>query len=72
MVRYLFHVMSDGHAYRDEVGRRFAKPEDAEVHALTVARELAMDGKAYHGFAVCIIDDRGNEVVRVPVSKDVS
>jgi hypothetical protein len=72
MVRYLFHVMSDGYFYRDEVGRRFDHLDDAKAHAAVIARELAMDGDAYHGFAVCVIDDRGTEVARVPVDKDSS
>jgi hypothetical protein len=29
-------------------------------------------GEAYWGFAVCVIDDLGNEVARVPVGKEVS
>ena len=46
--------------------------DDAKAHAVVIARELAMDGDAYHGFAVCVIDDRGTEVARVPVGKDAS
>jgi hypothetical protein len=72
MLRYLFHVMSDGYFYRDEVGRHFDHLDDAKAHAAVIARELAMDGDAYHGFAVCVIDDRGTEVARVPVDKDSS
>ena len=72
MVRYLFHVMCDGYFYRDEVGQRFDYLDDAKAHAVVIARELAMDGDAYHGFAVCVIDDRGTEVARVPVGKDAS
>jgi hypothetical protein len=72
MVRYLFHVMCDGYFYRDEVGRRFDRLDDAKAHAVVIARELAMDVDAYHGFAVCVIDDRGTEVARVPVGKDAS
>jgi Domain of unknown function (DUF6894) len=72
MVRYLFHVMGDGRVYRDEVGRRFDSLEPAKEHAVVIARELAMDGEAYWGFTVYVIDDLGNEVARVPVGKDVS
>jgi hypothetical protein len=72
MTPYLFHVMGDGRVYRDEVGQRFNGLEDAKQHAGVIARELAMGGEAYRGFAVCVIDDLGNEVARVPVGKEVS
>jgi hypothetical protein len=62
MVRYLFPAAVDSRLYRDEVGRRFGTIEDAKEHALVIARELATD-------AVCVIDDHGNEVARVPVAR---
>jgi hypothetical protein len=72
MVQYLFHVMGDGRVYRDEVGRWFDGVEDAKEHAVVIARELAMDSETYWGFAVCVVDDLGNEVTRVWVGKEVS
>ena len=70
--RYLFHVLGDDHIYCDEAGSRFDSPHEAEAHALVVARELALDGDACRGFAVCVIDESGDEVARVLVGKEVS
>jgi hypothetical protein len=68
-VRYLFHlvfhVMGEDHTFRDDLGRDFDDLEDAKAHAAAMARELILDRGIYQGFAIQIIDDRGNEVARV-------
>ena len=70
MVRYFFHVMSDHTAYRDEVGRSFSNVEIAKAHATVIARELAIEAEDYVGYSVCVTDDQGNEVARVPIFRD--
>ena len=70
MVRYFFHVMSDHTAYKDEVGRSFSNVEIAKAHATVIARELAIEAEDYVGYSVCVTDDQGNEVARVPISRD--
>jgi hypothetical protein len=70
MVRYFFHVMSDGTAYNDEVGRSFSDVEIAIAHAFVIARELAIEAENYVGFSVCVTDDHGHKVARVPIARD--
>jgi hypothetical protein len=70
MVRYFFHVMSDHTTYKDEVGRSFADVEIATAHATVIARELAIEAEDYVGFSVCVTDDHGHEVARVPIARD--
>ena len=41
---------------------------DATRHAAQVAREYAKDG-LYHGTVVRVMDDNGNEIDLIPVSK---
>jgi hypothetical protein len=69
-VRYFFHVMSDATAYKDEVGRSFSDVEIAKAHAIVIARELAIEAENYVGFSVCVTDDHGHEVARVPIARD--
>jgi hypothetical protein len=71
-VRYFFHVMSDGTAYKDEVGRSFSSAEIAKAHATVIATELAVEAENCRGFAVCVIDEQGHEVARVPIARDVT
>ena len=69
-MRYFFHVMSDGTAYKDAVGRSFSDVEIARAHATVIARELAIEAENYVGFSVCVTDDHGQEVARVPIDRD--
>lgn len=62
--------MSDGTAYKDEVGRSFSNVEIAKAHATVIARELAIEAENYVGFSVCVTDDHGQEVARVPIARD--
>ena len=68
--RYFFHVMSNHTAYKDEVGRSFSDVEIARAHAIVIARELAIEAEKYVGISVCVTDDQGNEVARVPIARD--
>jgi hypothetical protein len=56
MVRYFFHVMSD--------------VQIAIAHAFVIARELAIEAENYVGFSVCVTDDHGHKVARVPIARD--
>jgi hypothetical protein len=67
MVRYFFHVMSEHTTYKDKVGRSFADVEIARAHATVISSELAIEAENYVGFSVCVTDDQGNEVARVPI-----
>jgi hypothetical protein len=69
-VRYFFHVASDHTIYKDEVGRNFSNVEIAIAHATVIARELAIEAENYIGFSVCVTDDHGQEVARVPIARD--
>jgi hypothetical protein len=62
--------MSDGTAYDDEVGRSFSDVEIAIAHAFVIARELAIEAENYVDFSVCVTDDHGHEVARVPIARD--
>ena len=68
-MRYFFHVASDGTAYTDEVGRSFSSVESAKAHAFVIARELAIEAENFIGFSVCVTDDHGQEVARVPIDR---
>ena len=68
-MRYFFHV-SDHTTYKDEVGRSFSSVESAVAHAFVIARELAIEAENYVGFSVCVTDDHGQEVARVPIDRD--
>jgi hypothetical protein len=70
MVRYFFHVMSDHTTYKDEVGRSFATSKLQQLTPLFIARELAIEAEDYVGFSVCVTDDHGHEVARVPIARD--
>ena len=69
-MRYFFHVMSEHTTYKDEVGRSFSNVEIAKAHATVIARELAIEAEDYVGYSVCVTDDQGNEVARVPIARD--
>lgn len=66
-MRYFFHVRNGGTVYIDEVGRRFINAGNAKAHAAVIASELAFEGGKYDGFLVCVIDEKGSEIARVPI-----
>jgi hypothetical protein len=57
-------------ARKDEVGRSFSSVEIAKAHAAVIATELAIEAVNYRGIAVCVIDEQGHEVARVPIARD--
>lgn len=69
-MRYFFHVSNNGDVYIDEVGRRFTNSKNAIAHAKVIASELAIEAENYQGYVVCVVDDEGKDVVRVPIVKD--
>jgi hypothetical protein len=64
---YYFHVVSADGAFKDEEGRSFPASQDAIAYAVVIAGELSGDGENYRGFAVCVADEHGKEVARVPI-----
>jgi hypothetical protein len=72
MGRYFFHVISADRAFRDEEGRSFPTLPDAIAFAAVVAGELSRKGEDYQGFEVCVADERGREVARVPIEGDAN
>ena len=71
-MRYFFHVISDRTPYKDEAGRSFSDFKIATANATVIARELAIEGEDYVGFSICVTDDQGNEVARVPIARDTA
>ena len=69
MMRYRFNVVGDACAYIDDEGTDFGSPEEAKAHALVVASELAVDCDSYLGCELCVIDQRANELARVPIAR---
>jgi hypothetical protein len=63
--RFYFHI-ENGKRYPDETGSVFSTSGDAAAHAFVIAKELAPD-KSWHESAVLVTDDRGQEIVRVPI-----
>jgi hypothetical protein len=60
-----------GSTFRDEEGRSFPTLQDAKDYADVVAGELSREGEDYQGFVVCVADEHGKEVARVPIDADV-
>jgi hypothetical protein len=70
MARYFFHVFCDGDVHMDENGQVFSDLQSAKARAATIARELAEDG--YCAGSVCIFDEKGNELDRLPIGADAT
>ena len=71
MTRYFFHVSNTHETFtgvegKDPVGQAFSRPKDAKAHAARIAREIAQDD-GWDGYAVVVVDERGNEFARVPI-----
>jgi hypothetical protein len=66
-LRYFFHYAGNGQFHEDEVGEQFASVEAATARARVLAAELRSDDDFYHSLVLSVIDENGNEVVRVPV-----
>ena len=67
MPRYFFHVRDGEEAFDDETGKVYLTCEAAKATAAQIARELAADDATYQGYHVCVIDEDGNKVARLPV-----
>jgi Domain of unknown function (DUF6894) len=65
--RFYFHIDS-GEWYADETGSLHSTPEQAEAHALAIARELAQDD-SWHGSSVLVTDACGRLISRVRVGR---
>jgi hypothetical protein len=65
--RFYFHI-ENGKRYPDETGSVFSTSDGAAAHAFVIAQELAPD-TSWHGSTVLVTDDRGQEIVRVPVGQ---
>lgn len=66
MAHYYFHVSDGERTFKDEVGRTFATPVEAEGHAVVIASELAAED-GWQGFSVIIETKEGCEITRVAV-----
>jgi hypothetical protein len=70
MARYFFHVIGADGAFKDAEGLSFPALEDAMAYAAVIAGELSGESENYQGFAVCVADEQGREVARVPIDGD--
>ena len=66
--RYYFQVVGDGSTLEDDEGTVLSGPEAARLQAAVIAAELAQELVDYCGFLVCVMDEEGNELARVPVT----
>jgi hypothetical protein len=67
MRQYRFLVVRHDRSVLGDFDVLFSCAEEACAEALKTACELATDGDAFHGFEITVIDERGQEVTRVPV-----
>jgi hypothetical protein len=66
--RYRF-IISDGDSFEQAIDAAYVNPVAAEAHAAQITKELSEDG-TWHGGWILVIDMRGNEVARVPISSE--
>jgi hypothetical protein len=66
-MRYFFLVLDGSITFNDDEGTILSNPDAAMQQAAVIAAELAQDGESYNGHVVCVIDEHGNEIGRVPV-----
>jgi hypothetical protein len=68
MPHYYFHVTDGWSTYDDAEGSVHPTFTVACTEAERIARELASDDdRAYPGFVICVVDQGGNEIARVPL-----
>jgi hypothetical protein len=65
--RFHFHI-DNGTRYADETVSVHSTPDQAEAHALTIARELAQDD-SWHGSSVLVTNARGRPIARVRIGR---
>jgi hypothetical protein len=68
MARFFFHVVTESREYADAHGQEFPDLKGAKAHAAKIAKEFAEDG--YFVGAVCIFDEKENQLDRVPLRSD--
>jgi hypothetical protein len=66
---YYFHVTDGRTRYDDAEGSVHPSFTVAYREAERIVRELASDDRAHPGFVVCVVDEGGNELARVPVDR---
>jgi hypothetical protein len=71
IVRYFFHVRNTHHAYDDLRGETLSGVDEARIQAAIIASEIAQDAD-WIGFSVLVTDERGAEIVRLPVADAMS
>jgi hypothetical protein len=65
--RFYFHI-DNGTRYADETVSVHSTPDQAEAHALAIARELAQDD-SWHGSSVLVTNARGRPIARVRIGR---
>jgi hypothetical protein len=70
MAKYFFPVRCENLSIDDERGQQFSTLDDARAHTAIIAGQLAQDGKAYQGCAVCVLDEIGEELAKVPIDAE--
>jgi hypothetical protein len=65
--KYFFHLVGDHASFPDDIGWRFNTLEDAKAEAAMIARDLATENNAFVDYVVCVADDNGQTLARVPV-----
>jgi hypothetical protein len=68
MAHYFFPIRCKNLSIDDAQGQRFSTLDEAKAHAAVIAGELAQDGKAYQDCAVCVLNETGQEVARLPIN----
>jgi hypothetical protein len=66
MARYFFHIANGVMPIEDDEGSDCASLEDARILAVQIASDLTTE-QDYDGCAVVVMDERGNEVMRVVI-----
>jgi hypothetical protein len=67
MSRFYFHIRGPNHFGEDENGEVFTNKKSAIAHAERIAHELR-DDPDYYYCSVIVVDERGTEIVQVPIA----
>ena len=74
MARYYFHLSNAGNLVRDVIGEEFAREDDARIHAVRIALELARNSndadQLMHGRHLIVMHEAGRVVCNVPLHVD--
>jgi hypothetical protein len=69
--RFYFHVVGNTDTYKDQEGTVLSGSAVARLQAAIIAAELAQDGENYRGWVVHVVNEDGDEVVRLPIVKNI-